>query len=92
MTPGTTYKFQVTASNEVGDSVVSPRLTVKAAQRPDAPSQPVSLSQEVESLQFGWSMPNDNYDTIIDYKVYWDQGEQGLVLFYVLSETTYGDF
>jgi hypothetical protein len=37
-------------------------------------------------------MPNENYDSIIDYKVYWDAGESGLVLFYTLTDTTYGEY
>lgn len=45
----------------------------------------------VNSLQFEWSAPFDNYAAITDYKVYWDQGEPDLLLFYSLTETTYAE-
>jgi len=43
---GTNYRFRVSASNLVGDSVASPYLLVKAANRPDAPNKPIAISQD----------------------------------------------
>lgn len=69
---GSTYRIKVLATNDVGDSSLSPALAIMAASRPDAPALPTMISQEVTALQFTWSEPDGNFDPVTDYKVYWD--------------------
>lgn len=88
--PGTVYNYRVLATNVVGDSLLSDPLTIKAAQRPETPSLPVSVEHNTYILKFSWSAPFDNYDAITDYRVYWDAGDQDLTLFTQLTPTSYG--
>jgi hypothetical protein len=72
--PGVVYKFKVLATSAVGDSALSSPITIKAAQKPDAPSMPTLISQSSDSISIEWTAPSDNFDAILDYNVYWDFG------------------
>ena len=74
--PGLVYKFKVLATSAVGDSSLSDQVTIKAAQKPDAPSLPTLVNQSSTEITINWLAPHDNFDSILDYKVYWDQGKQ----------------
>lgn len=69
---GNTYKFKLVAKNQVGSSPLSEQVVIKAAQKPDAPDMPTLVSQSPTSITISWLPPNDNYDDLLDYKVYWD--------------------
>lgn len=45
ITPGELYKFKVLARNSVGESLLSPETTIKAATVPSAPDKPTLLTQ-----------------------------------------------
>jgi hypothetical protein len=89
ITPGVVYKFRVLAFNVVGSGSLSQSLTVKAAQQPDAPDKPTLLLQTPNSIQLTWIEPDAQYDTISDYRVYWDFGNGGN-WFVLLTATTSG--
>ena len=54
LTAGTTYEFKVVAINEVGPSLESPAIAIKAAQAPIAPSAPSKASADQSSIQIVW--------------------------------------
>ena len=89
VTPGLVYKFKVLAFNVVGDGSLSSAVTIKAAQQPDAPAMPTLISQGPSSITISWTAPDNQYDTITDYKVYWDFGNGGN-WFVQLTSTTSG--
>lgn len=70
---GTTYEFKVIATNEVGSSLESSSVAIKAAQAPIAPDAPVKVAADRTSIQITWSPPADNgASEITGYKVFWD--------------------
>jgi hypothetical protein len=77
VTAGLVYQFKVLAFNVVGDGSLSSAVTIKAAQQPDAPAMPTLVSQGPNSITISWTAPDSQYDTITDYKVYWDFGNGG---------------
>jgi hypothetical protein len=83
---GKAYKFKVLATSMVGDSSLSAPITIIAGSVPDAPDKPVLNYQSSTSIIFDWIAPSDNFDPILDYKVYWDQGLGGSIT--LLSDST----
>ena len=78
------------ATNEVGDGPLSSSVQIKAASPPDAPYPPVLISQMPDAIVFSWTEPFNNYDPILDYKVYWDSG-LAMNIFGVLTMSTFGE-
>lgn len=78
---GSSYKIQVSSSNEVGESQKSESVTILFA---NAPSQPASLSlapglpliKSEPHIVATWSAPvSVNGDAVRGYKLYIDNGE-----------------
>ena len=53
LTPGSTYKFKVTARNAVGSSAESVPVEILAAQVPDAPINLVNVPEVTSAAQVG---------------------------------------
>lgn len=70
--PGYTYRFKLIAMNQVGKSPLSEFVIIKAAQVPDAPAIPTLVNQGPTAITISWLPPNNNFDALLDYKVYWD--------------------
>jgi titin len=86
LVPGKTYRFKILATSLVGDSALSSQVTIKAAQKPDQPMVPELVYQSSTAITMDWTAPNDNFDPILDYYVYWDKGLAGD--FELLTDTT----
>lgn len=72
---GKTFSFQVSALNEVGESLRSTAISVIAGTYPNAPQVLNKVSADINQITFSWSNPPDDGGTpIIDYKIYWDNG------------------
>ena len=75
---GTTYKYEVSSENAIGESALSPALSVLFA---NVPSQPASLtltSTSLPSITASWTIPATlNGDIIRGYKLYIDDGQGG---------------
>ena len=72
LTAGTTYKFKVTARNEVGISVESEVVEILAAKLPDAPINLVNMPEITNAYQVGllWDIGAYNGGSpVIDYQV-----------------------
>lgn len=80
LTLGNSYKVQVTAINEIGESDFSPANTVVFANVPDAPAQ-LTLTPtyaEPSTIMIQWAEPAQvNGDDVDGYKVYIDNGRGG---------------
>lgn len=74
LTSGLTYKFRVTASNSIAESVASSVLSVIAASAPAAPSGLYVISQSQTEISVGWPAPANNGNAITDYIVNYNQG------------------
>jgi uncharacterized repeat protein (TIGR02543 family) len=73
---GTSYAFQVSARNEIGESSQSVASeSVIPATTPDAPTN-VSATGVNEGANLSWSIPADNGSAITGYKVSWLSGSQ----------------
>ena len=81
MTLGAVLKAQVSALNEVGESLLSPSSMLTFANVPDAPASLTlspSASDEVSSITIAWAAPTSlNGDSIASYKIYLDNGRGG---------------
>lgn len=80
LTLGTSYKVQVSALNEIGESALSPANTIIFANVPDAPATltltPTAGSPSTILIQ--WTAPASvNGDDVSGYKVYIDNGRGG---------------
>ena len=72
LTAGTTYKFKVTARNEVGSSLDSEVVEILAAKLPDAPVNLVNVSEVTTAYQVGLSWEEGPYNggsPVIYYQV-----------------------
>ena len=72
MIAGTTYKFKVTARNEVGSSLDSEVIEILAAKLPDAPINLANLQLVTTAYQVGLSWEEGAYNggsPVIDYQV-----------------------
>ena len=70
LTAGTTYKFKVTARNEVGSSLDSEVVEILAAKLPDAPINLVNVPLVTTAYQVGLSWEEGAYNggsPVIDY-------------------------
>lgn len=67
---------------------MSPSSTIKAATIPDPPATPTMVSQSTSTIVIEWTDPYNGFDTIIDYKVYWDAG-RGDNVFDLLADSTF---
>jgi len=76
------------ATNVVGDSALSPFISITAAQKPDAPLAPELVAQDPTYITFDWFVPNNQFYPIQDYRVYWDTGS-GSNVFSQLAGSTY---
>jgi len=76
---GTTYKLQVTALNEIGESLLSASNSVVFANVPDAPdSLTLTASINPNMIQIDWTAPtNMNGDSVKGYLIYLDNGKGG---------------
>lgn len=52
---------------------------------------PISVLHDINILKFSWTAPFYQYDSITDYKVYWDASDHTIILFELLTATTYGE-
>lgn len=52
------------ATNVVGDSALSPFISITAAQKPDAPLAPVLVDHDPTYITFNWLVPNNQYSPI----------------------------
>jgi hypothetical protein len=85
---GATHVFEVTAVNGRGESARSlPRSVIAAT----VPSPPLNLLIEDTAsnfVHFSWSLPlSDGGSSILDYEVYWDEGDQDEDYVLLLSST-----
>ena len=73
LSAGSTYEFKVVAINEVGPSIESGSVAIKAADAPASPLAPSKVSADRTSIQISWQAPNDDgASEITGYKVFWD--------------------
>lgn len=52
------------ATNVVGDSALSPFISITAAQKPDAPLAPELVAQDPTYITFDWFVPNNQFSPI----------------------------
>ena len=71
---GRIYQFRVVAVNDVGSSLMSPKLVdVMAATLPSPPINLLQIYSTSLTMAFEWDEPTDNGGTpITDYQIYWD--------------------
>ncbi len=74
LTNGTTYRVQVRAGNERGDSAWSSHASGKPADKPSIPDAPTLVSGNL-SLSVSWTAPASNGSNITVYKVRYCGGE-----------------
>lgn len=75
LTPGTYYDIVVSARNLIGSSLDSSKLTVLAAQIPDAPINLANDAANTNSAQIGltWDPPTfDGGSSVLDYSIWSD--------------------
>lgn len=72
LVPGGDYRFKVQARNSVGYSLESNEVTIKAARKPDAPTnvQTVLDLPDKASVTVTWAVPYDGGTPLLGYKVY----------------------
>jgi predicted phage tail protein len=86
---GSTYEFKVVAVNAIGNSTPSPGVSIKAAQKPDAPQAPVESAADKTSISITWTAPTyDGSSSITSYNVYWDNNS-GTLLSTPVGTTNY---
>ena len=78
------YRFQVAATNAIGDSEWSTPVRLYVAEKPDAPATLTVASQSTESIKVEWSVPvSDGGCDLEGYRLYIeDVSEPGAVLVY----------
>jgi hypothetical protein len=72
LTPGTTYKFKVTARNSVGSSLESEEVVILAAKIPDAPLNLQDVPAITSASQIGLEWTEGVYNggsAVIDYEL-----------------------
>lgn len=84
---GVTYQFYVVAENQVGSSLASDTIQIKAATTPYQITSLVTLSQSMYKITLGWTPNQDGGDSIQDYRVYWDNAADEWTQ---IAESTYG--
>lgn len=79
---GKTFSFEITAINEVGESIRSASISIIAGTVPSAPLTLGKVTSDIDHIAFSWGTPADDGGTpLIDYKIYWDNGSgSGLIL------------
>jgi hypothetical protein len=71
LTEGSTYRFEVTALNAVGESAPSPSASFIAASYPSAPGQPQLVTSNSTSIEITWNPPSDNGGSMISgYEIF----------------------
>ena len=93
LTPGTTYKFKVTARNEVGSSLDSEVVEILAAKLPDAPINLSNVPEETTAYQVGLSWQEGPYNggsPVIDYQVSYTALQEGGYTVIVFSTNVEG--
>lgn len=79
LTLGAQYKFQVTATNEVGESLHSPSIRVTFANRPDPPASLTLSATSQPSITANWTAtPDSKGDMPSGYRLYIDNGDGGV--------------
>ena len=77
LTLGNSYKLEVTATNEIGESTKSTSLALQFANVPSSPTSLV-LTSTLNSITVSWQAPTiSNGDVIRGYKIYMDNGNGG---------------
>ena len=66
VTPGLDYKFQVSASNVLGEGVRSDEFVVYISDLPEIMA-PVTTSISGTKVVVDWTEPDDNHDPILQY-------------------------
>jgi hypothetical protein len=75
---GTEYKMQISATNEVGESLKSPSARITFANRPDPPASLTLSSNTTPSIEAKWTAPVDSKgDLPSGYRLYVDNGAGG---------------
>jgi hypothetical protein len=72
LSPGTTYKFKVTARNSVGSSLESGEVVILAAKTPDAPLNLLNVPAITTAYQIGLEWTEGVYNggsPVIDYEL-----------------------
>lgn len=69
LTPGETYRIQMTTINDVGENTKSTPITLKAASTPAKMPPPTNTAAgKAPSLTFSWTAPSDQGSAIFSYK------------------------
>lgn len=69
--PGVYYQFKVSAINSIGESDLSPAISIVAATYPDPPSQPTATNTDKTSITIAWTVTYDGGASIDDFQVDW---------------------
>ena len=73
LTNGQVYAYRVIATNEIGDSLPSDPISLRAAVAPDAPSAPTKTFADGTRVEISWNAPLSNGGADISkYEVFMD--------------------
>jgi titin len=67
LTPGTGYKFRVSAINAEGTGTASTRTRTVA--QPDTPETPKVTGNTTDSVSLSWTEPDNGDSPVVDYKI-----------------------
>ena len=77
MTPGKYYSFSYKATNVIGDSTLSPLLSIPVADQPSKPTAVALLDHSYSTISVSWSKSANTQGTlgvITGYHLYMDNG------------------